>query len=161
MAVSIRPLQAGDIDHIAANMRVPDAAEVIAIRGPGISLKAALAECVLVSSYCWVAATRVEPFAIFGVMPVSLLHGIGAPWMLGTALAAKFPRVLVKEGRRYSLRMLEAYPYLVNVVDARYASSIKWLRHIGYTVFEAEPYGGRGELFHRFEMKKESRGLPH
>lgn len=161
MGASIRLLQAGDIDHIAANMRPADAAEVLAIRGPGTLMKAALAECVLVSTSCWVAASDAEPFAIFGVMPVSLLHGIGAPWMLGTALAAKFPRVLVREGRRYSLRMLEAYPYLVNMVDARYTSSVRWLRRIGYTVYEAEPYGGRGELFRRFEMKKESRGLPH
>lgn len=160
MAVSIRLLQAGDIDHVAANMRPADTAEVLAIRGPGVSMKDALAECVLVSNSCWVAAAP-EPFAIFGVMPVSLLHGIGAPWMLGTALAAKHPRTLVREGRRYSLRMLEVYPYLINMVDARYTSSVRWLRHIGYTVFQPEPYGRCGELFHRFEMKKESRGLPH
>jgi hypothetical protein len=160
--VIIRPVQTGDIDHIAANMREADRLEVLALRGDGTNMKAALAEGVLVSSMCWVAALGAEPFAIFGVMPVSLLHGIGAPWMLGTDLASRVPRVLVREGRRYSQQMLGKFPYLINFVDARYARSINWLQHIGYTVFRAEPYGMRGELFCRFEMKKEaSRGLPN
>lgn len=160
MAASIRLLQAGDIDHVAAHMRQADQDEVRAIRGD-VPMKEALAECVLASSHCWVATGDSEPFAIFGVMPISLLHGIGAPWMLGTDLGKRFPRALIREGRRYSRRMLETYPYLINMVDARYTSSIKWLQRIGYTVFEAEPYGRRGELFNRFEMKKEKdrRGL--
>lgn len=160
MGASIRLLQAGDIDHVAAHMRQTDQDEVRAIRGD-VSMKEALADCVLASSHCWVAAHGSEPFAIFGVMPVSLLHGIGAPWMLGTDLGKRFPRVLIREGRRYSLRMLAAYPYLINMVDAKYTSSVRWLQRIGYTIFAAEPYGRRGELFNRFEMKreKENRGL--
>lgn len=158
---NIRLLQAGDIDYVAAHMRQADQDEVRAIRGD-VSMKEALDECVLASSHCWVAAQGAEPFAIFGVMPISLLHGTAAPWMLGTELASRLPRVLIREGRRYSRRMLDTYPYLINMVDARYTSSIRWLQHIGYTVFEAEPYGRRGELFNRFEMKKEKdrRGLP-
>lgn len=155
--VNFRMVQTGDIDHVAAHMRAADRDEVIALRGP-CSMKEALAECVLVSSHCWVGAFGREPFAIFGVMPISLLSGIGAPWMLGTDLATRFPRVLIREGRRYSQRMLEVYPHLINMVDARYASSINWLQRIGFSVCQPEPYGRGGAPFCRFEMKKEEHG---
>jgi ribosomal protein S18 acetylase RimI-like enzyme len=147
-----RDLISGDIDHIAANMREADRQEVVAFRG-NTDMRAALGSCVLMSSHYWVAAVGAEPIFVFGVVPVSLLDGMGAPWMLGTDKTFNYPRILVKDGRRYIREMLELYSTLANFVDARNEKSIRWLKRLGFTVYAAEPFGHAGLPFHRFEMK--------
>ena len=92
-----------------------------------------------------------EPAAVFGVAPVSLLGGQGCPWVLGTETFMDYPRDIVVQGKRTVRRWGERYDQLFNYVDARNLRSIAWLRHIGFQVFEPQPYGIRGLPFRRFE----------
>lgn len=147
-----RELMSGDIEYIAANLRKADHDEITALRGP-TDMKGALAQCILLSSHYWVAADGAEPVFVFGVTPVSLLDGMGAPWLLGTEKTFNYPRILVKEGRRYIAEMLELYSTLANFVDARNVKSIRWLARLGFKIYTAEPFGHAGLPFHRFEMK--------
>jgi hypothetical protein len=48
-------------------------------------------------------------------------------------------------------RWASRYDQLFNYVDARNLRSIAWLQHIGFQVFEPQPYGLEGLPFHRFE----------
>lgn len=149
-----RELRAGDIAHIALNLREADRQELLASRGD-VAVKDVLAQAVLLSSHCWVGvADDGEPVALFGVAPVSLLAGKGSPWLLSTERVFEYPRVLVRESRRYLSRMRAEYPHLFNYVDARNDRSIRWLKHIGFTLHPAEPYGVDGLPFHKFEMKE-------
>lgn len=150
-AVNFRPLQAGDIAHIAEHLRAADRDELRAAKGEGVDFHDALGMSVLRSSHVWIAADA-EPVAVFGVAPVSILEGIGSPWFLSTPAAYKHPRALVVEGKRYLARMREVYPNLVNYVDERNEQSIRWLKRIGFTVHPAEPYGVAGRPFHRFTI---------
>lgn len=121
--------------------------------GDQANVRDALAESVLRSTKAWTWTADGEPIAIFGVAPVALLGGIGAPWLLGTDRVPRFPRVLVREGRRYVAEMLGLFPHLVNYVDARNVVSVRWLARLGFKVHEPQPYGAAGLPFHRFEMR--------
>lgn len=133
-------------------MREADRQEVIAMHGP-VTMEDAVARAVLLSDLCWTwAAPDHEPIAIFGVAPVSLLEGVGAPWLLGTPRVLDYPGVLVREGRSYVQRMLAAHPHLENFVDARNVRSVRWLERLGFKLHPAMPMGAAGLPFHRFEM---------
>lgn len=147
-----RPLESGDIGHVAAHLRQADRQELAAIHGDE-PVQSVLASSVLCSSIAWTWVINGQPAAIFGVAPTSLLEGQGAPWMLATDAVFQCPGTLVREGRRYVRRMLELFPHLVNYVDARNERSVRWLARVGFTISPAARMGRNGELFHRFEMK--------
>lgn len=148
-----RDLQSGDIAYLADNLRAADRQELTALRGPVVHYGDALGRAVLLSSHVWVwADENNRPLAVFGAAPVSLLDGIGSPWLLGTEGMFEHPRTLVADGRRYLQRMQAIYSELFNYVDARNDRSIRWLKRIGFTVQPARPYGAMGLPFHRFEL---------
>lgn len=143
---------AGDILHVARWMRAQDLRELRAIRGGDLDVRGILEASVRASQESWVAITPYgEPVAIFGLTPVSLLGGQACPWMLGTDTLVQYGRDVVVLGRRFARQWNSRYDQLFNYVDARNLRSIAWLRHSGYAVFDAQPYGLNGEPFHRFE----------
>jgi len=88
---------------------------------------------------------------MWGVAPVCLLNGLGAPWMVGTSdldqHALKFLRVC----REPLLELFQGYDKLENYVDARNTKAIRWLKFMGFNVEETEmPYGALKLPFHRF-----------
>jgi hypothetical protein len=151
-----RDLQAGDVLHIAANLREADRRELAATRGVGVNFADAIGRAVLLSSHVWVGvAPDGEPISVFGVAPVSMLNGIGSPWFLSTDRAYQYPRTLVVEGRRYLSQMRKTYATLTNYVDVRNDKSIRWLKRMGFKIHPPTPYGVEGEPFHRFTMGAE------
>jgi hypothetical protein len=151
----VRELWAGDIDYIAAHLREGDRLEVEAVRGP-VKMRDAIANSVMVSSHVWVIATPSEPLGILGVAPVSMLEGLGCPWMLATEQSASFPGSLMKVGRQYSRVMLEHYARLENRIDARNLRNIRWLERLGFTVHEPQPFGPYALPFHKFEIARDA-----
>lgn len=149
--VVIRPTQPGDAALLAANLRASDLAEIHAYgrEDPLPGLQRSADNSVL----CWSGFVDGELAAIIGVAPLSVLGGIGSPWMMGTPLLDQHSRVLVRRTPEYIARMLRAFPHLVNFVHAKNTTSVRWLRRLGFTLHEAAPYGERGEPFHRFEMR--------
>jgi hypothetical protein len=49
--------------------------------------------------------------------------------------------------------MLEVFPHLFNLVDARNKKSIRWLKRAGFLVHEPIVHGPHDMLFHPFEIK--------
>lgn len=149
--VLIRSTEPEDVELLAANLRQADLAECYAYghtdQLPGLRQSAAC------SVLCWSGFVDGELAAIIGVTPVSVMGGIGSPWMMGTPVLDRHSRILVRRTPDYIGRMLTAFPHLVNHVHAKNVTSVRWLRRLGFTLHEAEPYGARGELFHRFEMR--------
>ncbi len=132
-------------------MREADRQEVIATSGPDVLAG------ILASMRCtpepMAMLHRGELAALFGVAPLSLLDGIGSPWVLGTELLDRLPGALTRSARHYLARMLRTYPVLLNHVDARNAASIRWLRRVGFAVHAPVPFGLHGLPFHPFEMR--------
>ncbi len=148
--ILIRPAEPDDALLLGANMRPADIAEV---RACGHEPLEAARRSVAQSLLCWSAFADGELCCIFGVAPISLVSGIGSPWMLGTPLLDAQSRVLVRLTPRYIAKMLKAFPHLVNHVHAENTTSVRWLKRLGFTLREAAPFGALGEAFHRFEMK--------
>ena len=149
--VLIRPTQAGDTDILFENLRAADLAECRAYGRENIreSIRGSAARSVL----CWTAFIDGEMAAILGCAPISLLGGVGSPWMLGTPVLDRRSRVLVRQTPEYIAAMLRAFPHLVNFVHRENTTSVRWLRRLGFTLHPAVPYGARGELFYPFELK--------
>lgn len=132
-------------------MREADRAEVWAF-GYDDPLRALTVGCEL-STHCAVVRVGGAPAAVLGLAPVNAVAGVGAPWLLGTEEVSRQARALTALTGRYIHAMLEAYPHLVNYVHAPNRTAVGWLRRIGFTLEPAAPYGPRGEMFHKFEMK--------
>lgn len=148
--IVIRATEPGDAELLAAAMRASDIAEV---RACGHEPLEAARRSVAQSLLCWSAFADGELCCIIGCAPISLVSGIGSPWMLGTPALDAQSRVLVRLTPRYIATMLKAFPHLVNHVHARNTTSVRWLKRLGFTLSEAAPFGALGEAFHRFEMK--------
>jgi hypothetical protein len=149
--VLIRNTEPGDAALLAANLREADLAEVRAYGydDPLPGLERSVASSVL----CWSGFVDGELAAIIGVSPISVISGVGSPWMMGTPLLDRHSRILVRRTPDYIARMLTAFPHLVNHVHAKNVTSVRWLRRLGFTLHEAAPYGPLGEPFHPFEMR--------
>lgn len=149
--VVIRLTQPGDAAELAANLRPADLAECRAY-GRG-DIAAGIISSANRSMLCWTGLVDGELAAIIGVAPISVMSGIGSPWMLGTPVLDQHSRVLVRRTPEYIAKMLNAFPHLVNFVHAKNTTSVRWLRRLGFTLHAAQPYGALGEPFHPFEMR--------
>lgn len=142
-----------DIEHIANNLRPSDRQELFAMRGEDADLYEILISAVRRSTWCVCAfAEDGEPVAVFGLAPVSMIGGIGSPWLLGTDRVREFSGALIRYGHKYITAMTAQYPELINYVDARNTASIRWLKRLGFTIHEAAPIGHQGLPFHKFTM---------
>lgn len=150
-AVEARAPREGDAEALAAAMRPQDKAEIEAIRGPGQEL-VAVRRGIEMSVLAWTFTIGGELACICGVVPVSLMSDRGVPWLLGTTVMDRHPGALTRAAPPYIARMLAAFPHLMNGVDARNASAIRWLRRAGFTLHPAVPVGPQGALFHPFEL---------
>ena len=148
--ITIRATEPGDAELLAAAMRECDVREV---RACGHEPLEAARRSVAQSLLCWSAFADGEMVCIMGCAPISLVSGIGSPWMLATPLLDAHHRVLVRLTPRYIASMLKAFPHLVNHAHAENTTSVRWLKRLGFTLHEVAPFGALGEAFHRFEMK--------
>lgn len=149
--IVIRPTEPDDVNLLIENLRKSDRAECEAYGSPEIATEIRLS--VLSSYLCWSAFADGELGCIIGVSPISMLGGVGSPWMLGTPVLDKHRRVLVRLAPGYIATMLESFPHLMNFVHAKNTSSIRWLKALGFAIHPALPYRRLGEMFHPFEKK--------
>ena len=96
--IVVRDATPDDIDVVAERMRAADLAEVHAL---GHTPHEALVLGLTTSTYAKTAAVDGEPAIIFGVRPVSVLTGLGCPWLLGTDDVTRIKRPLIKQCRHY------------------------------------------------------------
>lgn len=139
---------------LADNMREADINELMA--SSGLTPYIALCRSLELSSHACTVTVDGSPALIFGVCPVSILGGVGTPWLLGTPDILKIKKRFIKECHSYVSDMNRLYPHLINRVDVRNTVSIKWLIWLGFTLKPALPIGINGELFYPFEMRNEN-----
>jgi hypothetical protein len=146
----IRAPEPGDAHHIATHLRTADLVECRAAGQPDVHK--VLADGVTRSLLCWTITVDGEPGCMMGVAPLrTLLDDVGVPWMLGTDLIPQHRRAFMRTARPYILKMLGAFPHLLNFVHAENTTAVDWLRRMGFEVMDAQPYGPHRALFHRFE----------
>ena len=136
---------------IAPRLRYADSLEIQAYAG--ITPIRALSLSLRASSMAVTGFWDGEPVGMFGVVPISTVDGIGAPWMLGTPKTDKLAREWLVEAPQWLTMLGDGYFVLRNWVDARNVRSILWLRRMGFKVSGAEPYGVSGLPFRLFERR--------
>lgn len=149
--VLVRPATADDADQLYLHMRDADRAECEAYGMA--SVWDGVRSNVRRSWHAWTAEVDGQLAAVMGVTPLSLMGGMGSPWMLGTPLLDQHSRILVRLTPHYIGKMLAAFPHLVNLVHAGNHTSVRWLQRLGFVLHPPVPFGLRGEMFHPFEMK--------
>lgn len=107
--IEIVPAKLTHVGPIAVNMREIDQLEC---RIFGHSPKDALRLGLMASTIAWTALVDGKPVAMFGASTVSLLDGIGRPWMLMTDEAVRHQKALVRLGRIYTAAIHRHYARL-------------------------------------------------
>lgn len=148
--VEIRPAQESDGQTLANALRPADIAEA---RAGGFEPAEAVLASLRASSLAMTALVNGELACVFGVVPVSLLGGIGCPWLLGTKVLDRHSRILVRLAPKYIWLMRSRFPHLVNSVHAEHTESVRWLRRLGFTFSEPWLHPETGATFCTFEMK--------
>jgi hypothetical protein len=148
--VEIHPATHADAEALYRSLRVSDLRECLAYGQDDV--REGIVASVEGSDFCFSAREDGDLLAVFGVG--ALTEKTGSPWMLGTTLLDRRPRVLQSLSAPIVNLMLELYPHLLNFVHVRNTRSVRWLAHLGFTIHDPEPYGHAGELFHRFEMHR-------
>ena len=97
-----------------------------------------------------------EPACMFGFATPSMLGPLAQPWMLGTMLVRRHKIAFLRNYRAQIGRMLDAFPVLETVVDARHAVCLKWLAYTGFEILETADYAGRGVPFTRVQLRRET-----
>jgi len=141
------------LDHcleMFPHMRQADIDELDAI---GVQPKPALMNSLRCSMLAWTGLADGEIVCIFGVSSSNLLAGVGQPWLMGTDLIVKHSREFIRRSRPCVRKMLEIYSHLENYVDVRNEKAIAWLKYIGFSFDDPQPFGFKGLPFMRFEMR--------
>lgn len=101
------------------------------------------------SSYCFAGVdARGRTLGVFGVFREDTHWW--CPWLVGTRALDDYPREVARLSVLLFPRLRKRFPNMRNYVDARNASSIRWLGRLGFQFCGPEPYGVLGLPFYRF-----------
>ena len=151
--LEVRPARIEDAAIIGANIRQADRLELEA--STKLNPTDAIAESIALSVACWTATLDGIPIGSFGVTSISLMGGVGSPWLLGSTECDRVIVPFVRLTRVYIPLMLSLFPRLENLVDVRNVKSIRWLKRLGFTFRDAIPHPHSGAPFHPFEMTRD------
>jgi hypothetical protein len=95
-----------------------------------------------------------QPCVMIGLVIRDTLSGIGIPWLLGTDAALKHRREFINSVKPVMDEMLSECWMLYNWVHSENRESIRWLKRIGFTVEDPQPYGFDNAMFHKFHIER-------
>ncbi len=135
---------------LARHLRDADRAEIWA--AAGVEPAEALDRSLAASPLAWTALMDGTPACMFGVGKGG--PDWGRPWMLGTDLVERHASAFLRRCHGRVAAMQDSYPLLINHVDARNATSLRWLGWLGFTIGTAAPWGVFGLPFHPFWRRR-------
>ncbi len=146
--VRIRKTQMADAEYLAKHLRPGDLREIAAL---GVSPRTAVMESVRASDRVWTAFDK-RVLMIFGVSDPLFSKTPAVIWALGTPECSRYKRDMLRIGRAVVRNLLRSYPGLENWCDARYSESVRFVRHLGFTVEKPREWGVNGEPFCRLHI---------
>lgn len=150
------PATIAHVYTLAARMRREDQAEMEAA---GLDARVALRKTFRAALIRETIFVDGEIAAMWG-MGGDALSDTGTPWLLTTPAVERVPVSFVREGRKNVATMLRIKPILVNYVDARYARACRFVEALGFVLEPPAPFGPKGALFRRFELRREWASIP-
>ena len=137
--------------ELSPRMRAADREELLACGYP--SVEEALYVAIEISNGFAFACYFDDQLAfLWGAAPEGT-KGVGVPWLLTSDLVEKFQFSFWAESKAVLPLILQKFPRLVNVVHAKHTASVRYLNRLGFIVEKAEPFGKKGEDFHKFTME--------
>ena len=133
-----------DAEYLADHLRPGDLREIAAL---GVSPRTAVVESVRSSDYVYTAVSEGRVLMIFGVSDRIFSASPASVWALGTPECSGFKREMLRVGRSFIHGMLRIFPEMENWCDARYSESVRFVRHLGFTVDDPVEWGAHGEPF--------------
>lgn len=125
--------------EVASNLREDDYKEIT--EGWGMNPTIDIPLLSLEGDCCYFIVPNGETAGIAGIIDDTV-------WMLCTPAIHKYPKLFVKEAKKWIDSKTE--PYLWNVVDKRNTAHIKLLRFLGFTLHEELTFGPNELPFIRF-----------
>ncbi|MEB3360697.1 MAG: hypothetical protein VKI42_01080 [Synechococcaceae cyanobacterium] len=133
------------MEYIAKHLRRQDVLEVF--YSDGMTGEEAVLDGWKTSSICrCIDGDQGQPVGICGVHRSII-------WMLGTdelLATASHRRQLARGGRRWVDSLMATHPCLENWALASNRASLRWLRHLGFTIDTPAPMGPCAQLFCHF-----------
>lgn len=154
MAAEVLPVTAEDVATILPVVRQADIDEIT--EALGIPMQDALHEAITGSLNAKKIVVDGLIVAVFGDAVYSILGSVGVPWLISTTHVEKHARAFLKVCKPEVQGMLTRHHHLMNYVDARNTSAIRWLKWLGFTFGPAVPYGARRFPFHPFTLNREN-----
>ena len=157
--IEIQPAIFGHADILSPRLREADLQEIKASVGkdPLVILKNGIAW----SDPCYTIIDKVNPLAIFGVVPDLHTASVGRIWFLGSDELFNHSYKFLRHSREWIDKLHQRYPTLWNYVDARNEVHIRWLKWCGFTFLRRiEDYGVERRLFYEFERVAAFTPLP-
>jgi hypothetical protein len=126
-------------EDLSTRLRLADRQEIEAASGmdPAQALIWSVRESK--RSDAWMVDGRAA--AIAGVATHRQDPSIGLVWMLGSDDADRFPKRLLSGNKQYVKELLKDYRMLSNYVDKRNVKAQRWLKWLGFSLGEPEPFG--------------------
>lgn len=152
MAAEVLPVSVEDVPAILLIVRQADIDEIT--EALGIPMERALIDAVTGSLNARKIVVDGEVVAVFGDAIHSILGSVGVPWLISTIHVGKHARAFLKVCKPEVQGMLTRHRHLMNYVDARNTSAIRWLKWLGFDFGEAAPYGARRFLFYQFTLNR-------
>lgn len=146
-----RPATPADVRFLADNMRARDVAEIKAQSGN--TPEESLLHSFFASKPCMAMVSRHgKLMGMWGVVPRGFKSG--QIWMLCTDDMVKDKhdrRTFLRKSKQQLALLFKDYSVLFNVVDARNAVHVRWIRHMGFTFVAKHPeWGPENRLFFEF-----------
>jgi hypothetical protein len=140
------------VRDVSVNLRTEDFDEVFALTGKSPHL--ALMEDWEMSSRRWIIFNKnAQAVAVLGIRPSYQFSDDGSPWLLGTEGLNKISKFFLKISNPIIEEMSRGFRTLSNYIDARYVKTVRWMKWLGFTIEEAEPFGELGLPFHNVHME--------
>lgn len=136
-------------EELAETMRKEDADEVWHLNRH--TPKEALDVCLETSEEAWTALVDGKVLCMFGVARLTLVGPNVSPWMLGSNEMYRNWRLFARKSKEVVAAWRARYPKMVNVVDARYVTAVRWLEWLGFMIHPVFLAHGT-EPAHVFEM---------
>jgi hypothetical protein len=155
MTVRVEVARAHHIPLIVRGLRERDRAEIRA--GWGEPEYAMLQAVYFSPTFARVAFWELEPLALFGMRPLSVLGGSAEVWCFGTEAIDRHRLAFLRASRSQVQAMWRRAPILTNYVDVNDAAALRWLAWLGARQ-SLPPESRGGTLFAQFFLTAPQRG---
>jgi hypothetical protein len=146
MKLELRYALPEDVAAIAADARQADVDEFAAL---GATPTMAMEVGMKASDWSGTALFDGVPVCMFGVEPVSIITGLGTPWLVTTNRLMQHERQFIRHCRPVVDAMQRSYPRLSNLVADDNTAAKRWLRWMGFEI-NKRPINVNGALFRQF-----------